>query len=95
MFRALNREGKGAIIFINQPLATLNLLSRIRGLRENQKKGIMKAPAIDMDSKDFGIGAQILHDLNIQKIRLLTNSPQKKRVGMVGYGLEIVGYEAY
>ena len=95
MFTALNREGRGAIIFINQPLASLNLLSRIRGLRENQQKGIMEAPGVDMDSKDFGIGAQILHDLNIQKIRLLTNSPQKKRVGMVGYGLEIVGYEAY
>lgn len=95
MFAAINREGKGAIVFINQPLAYLNLLGRIRGLRENQQNGIMKAPAIDMDSKDFGIGAQILHDLNIQKIRLLTNSQQAKRVGMVGYGLEIVGYEAY
>lgn len=95
MFTALNREGRGAIVFINQPLAYLNLLSRIRGLRENQANGIMKAPAITMDSKDFGIGAQILHDLNIQKIRLLTNSTQTKRVGMVGYGLEIVGYEAY
>lgn len=95
MFTAINREGRGAIVFINQPLAYLNLLSRIRGLRENQANGIMKAPAITMDSKDFGIGAQILHDLNIQKIRLLTNSTQTKRVGMVGYGLEIVGYEAY
>lgn len=95
MFTALNREGRGAIIFINQPLASLNLLSRIRRLRENQEKGIMAAPGVDMDSKDFGIGAQILHDLNIQKIRLLTNSPQTKRVGMVGYGLEIVGYEHY
>ncbi len=95
MFAALDREGRGAIVFINQPLAYLNLLSRIRGLRDNQQNGIMKAPAIEMDSKDFGIGAQILHDLNIQKIRLLTNSQQSKRVGMVGYGLEIVGYEAY
>lgn len=95
MFAAIDREGRGAIVFINQPLAHLNLLSRIRGLRENQQNGIMKAPAIEMDSKDFGIGAQILHDLNIQKIRLLTNSQQAKRVGMVGYGLEIVGYEAY
>ncbi len=95
MFAAIDREGRGAIVFINQPLAYLNLLSRIRGLRENQQNGIMKAPAIDMDSKDFGIGAQILHDLNIQKIRLLTNSQQAKRVGMVGYGLEIVGYESY
>ena len=45
-----------------------------------------------MDAKDFGIGAQILHDLNISKIRLLSNSEQTKRVGMVGYGLEITEY---
>ncbi len=39
--------------------------------------------------KDFGIGAQIIHDLDIRKIRLLTNNP-RKRVGLIGYGLEIV-----
>ena len=55
----------------------------------------MKVPDIDMDTKDFGIGAQIMHDLDIQKIKLLTNSEQGKRVGLVGYGLEIVGYQAY
>jgi 3,4-dihydroxy 2-butanone 4-phosphate synthase/GTP cyclohydrolase II len=48
-----------------------------------------------MDTKDFGIGAQILHDLNISKIRLLSNSAQTRRVGMVGYGLEIVEYVKY
>jgi 3,4-dihydroxy 2-butanone 4-phosphate synthase/GTP cyclohydrolase II len=48
-----------------------------------------------MDEKDFGIGAQILHDLKIHKIRLLTNSTQIKRVGMTGYGLEIVEYISY
>ncbi|MEX0361243.1 MAG: bifunctional 3,4-dihydroxy-2-butanone-4-phosphate synthase/GTP cyclohydrolase II, partial [Allomuricauda sp.] len=57
--------------------------------------GIYKAPKIDMDTKDFGIGAQILHDLNISKLRLLTNSAQTRRVGMVGYGLEIVEYVGY
>ena len=95
MFNAIQHENKGAIIFINQPLASLNSLSRIRGLKGNQQKGIMKAPDIDMDTKDFGIGAQIMHDLDIQKIRLLTNSEQGKRVGLVGYGLEIVGYQGY
>lgn len=45
--------------------------------------------------KDFGIGAQILHDLKISKIQLITNSNQIKRVGMIGYGLEIVEYINY
>jgi 3,4-dihydroxy 2-butanone 4-phosphate synthase / GTP cyclohydrolase II len=43
----------------------------------------------DMDQRDYGVGAQILHDLGVKKIRLLTNNP-KKRVGLMGYGLEIV-----
>ena len=46
-------------------------------------------------SKDFGIGAQILHDLNISKIQLISNSKQTKRVGMIGYGLEITDYVNY
>ncbi len=95
MFKTLGQEGKGAIVFINQDSNSLNLLTRIRGLKENQAKGIIKAPGIGMDNKDFGIGAQILHDLNIQKIRLMTNSQQAKRIGIVGYGLEIVDYVAY
>ena len=48
-----------------------------------------------MDSKDFGIGAQILHDLNIHKLGLISNSEQTKRVGIIGYGLEIVDYINY
>jgi len=95
MFRALNKEGQGAIVFINQKSESFNLLKRITGLRENQEKGILKAPKIEMDAKDFGIGAQILHDLNISKMRLMTNAPQTKRVGIIGYGLEIVEYMPY
>jgi len=48
-----------------------------------------------MDAKDFGIGAQILHDLDISKIKLITNTYQSKRVGMIGYGLEITEYIPY
>ena len=55
----------------------------------------MKAPVMAMDNKDFGIGAQILHDLKINKIQLMTNSQQTKRVGMIGYGLEIIDYVTY
>lgn len=95
MFGAINSEGKGAVVFINQDSESLNLLSRLTEFKELQKKGIFKAPKIDMDAKDFGIGAQILHDLDINKMRLLSNSPQTKRVGIVGYGLEIVEYVPY
>ena len=55
----------------------------------------MKAPNIVMDARDFGIGAQILHDLSITKIKLLSNSDETKRVGMIGYGLEIVDRVQY
>jgi 3,4-dihydroxy 2-butanone 4-phosphate synthase / GTP cyclohydrolase II len=95
MFKAINDEGKGAIVFINQESQSLNLLKRLTELKERQKQGEMKAPPIIMDNKDFGIGAQILHDLEIHKIKLLSNSAQTKRVGMIGYGLEITEYVNY
>ena len=95
MFKAVNKAGKGAIVFINQESQALNLLNRLSELKARQKEGEVKAPPIQMDQRDFGIGAQILHDINISKIRLLTNSGQTRRVGMVGYGLEIVEYVNY
>ena len=95
MFRLINEEGKGAIVFINQQSESLNLLGRLSQMKEQQAQGIVKAPRIKMDTKDFGIGAQILHDLNIHKLRLVSNALQTKRVGMIGYGLEIVEYVNY
>jgi 3,4-dihydroxy 2-butanone 4-phosphate synthase/GTP cyclohydrolase II len=95
MFQVINEEGKGAILFINQQYQSKNLLSRLSLLKENQKNGVLKAPAMTMDQRDFGIGAQILHDLNISKLKLVTNTQQTKRVGMIGYGLEIVEYVAF
>ncbi len=96
MFKVINDAGKGAIVFINQHAQTLNLLNRLEVLKKSQiDDEIAKAPRIDMDSKDFGIGAQILHDLGIHKIKLLSNSTQTKRVGMIGYGLEITEYINY
>ncbi|SHI79505.1 3,4-dihydroxy 2-butanone 4-phosphate synthase / GTP cyclohydrolase II [Mesonia phycicola] len=95
MFKALNKAENGAVVFINQEVSSLNLLNRLKGLKENQENGEMKAPRVVMDNKDFGIGAQILHDLGIHKIKLLSNSQQKKRVGMIGYGLEITEYVEY
>jgi 3,4-dihydroxy 2-butanone 4-phosphate synthase/GTP cyclohydrolase II len=95
MFRAVNDEGRGAIVFINQESRSLNLLNRLEELKTLQKQGEMKAPPVVMDTKDFGIGAQILHDLEIHKIKLLSNSGKTKRVGMIGYGLEITEYVNY
>jgi len=95
MFKALDKDGKGAIVFINPAAKPLSLLSRLAELKESQKEGVVKAPQPSMDNKDFGIGAQILHDLGIHKIKLLSNSKQTKRVGMIGYGLEIVDYVNY
>lgn len=95
MFKQLNTEGKGAVVFINQNIQGLNLISRLSELKESQTEGITKAPRVIMDEKDFGIGAQILHDLGIHKIKLLSNSQHKKRVGMIGYGLEIIDYVNY
>ena len=96
MFKVIDKEGKGAIIFINKYTSPEKTLKRLNNLEEIQKPGkITKAPSIEMDSKDFGIGAQILHDLNINKLKLISNSVQKKRVGMIGYGLEIVEYINY
>ena len=96
MFKVIDKEGKGAIIFINQYTSPEKTLKRLNNLEEIQKPGkITKAPSIEMDSKDFGIGAQILHDLNINKLKLISNTRQKKRVGMIGYGLEIVEYINY
>lgn len=94
MFQAIENEGQGAILFINQEYNTLDLLNRLSELKDMQAatEGVVKAPKIQLDAKDFGIGAQILHDINVSKIKLMTNSEHGKRVGMVGYGLEIVDH---
>jgi 3,4-dihydroxy 2-butanone 4-phosphate synthase / GTP cyclohydrolase II len=95
LFELINAEGKGAVLFINQESQSGDLLNRIVELKELQSKGVFKAPQIKMDNRDFGIGAQILHDIDISKIRLLSNTEQTKRVGMIGYGLEIKEYVPY
>ena len=95
MFQVINDDGKGAILFINQQNQSQNLLGRLEILKENQSNGKLKAPVIAMDNRDFGIGAQILHDINVNKLKLITNTKQTKRVGMIGYGLEIIDYVRY
>ena len=96
MFAVLNEQKKGAMVFINQDSSATNLLRRLTELKSNQKPNtVTKAPQVRMDVKDFGIGAQILHDLKIHKIQLISNHQQSKRVGMIGYGLEITEYISY
>ena len=95
IFKKINESKNGVIVFINQQANPINVLYRLNEIKKLQSKGEYKTPPVKMDEKDFGIGAQILHNLKIHKIRLLTNSTQIKRVGMVGYGLEIVEYINY
>ncbi|MEN8764626.1 MAG: 3,4-dihydroxy-2-butanone-4-phosphate synthase [Wenyingzhuangia sp.] len=92
IFDKINTAGKGAVVFINQEQLTFNLKQRLEDLR-NTQKGITskETSSVLMDEKDFGIGAQILHNIDITKLKLLTNSPaSKKRVGITGYGLKVV-----
>ena len=92
MFDIINRD-KGAMIFISPELKSIDTLKRLKILRKNQSENeVTKAPILSMDDRDFGIGAQILHDLDITNLKLITNTKGKKRVGMIGYGLEISEY---
>lgn len=96
VFKMIDEEGKGAVVFISQENQSFNLINRLSLLKEAQKKIENKIPQIKPDDKDFGIGAQILHDLEISKIRVLSNaSSVTKRIGMTGYGLEIMEYLNY
>jgi 3,4-dihydroxy 2-butanone 4-phosphate synthase/GTP cyclohydrolase II len=96
IFKIINDAGKGVAVFISQENQSFNLINRLSLLKQSQKAEINNVPKIQPDDKDFGIGAQILHDLEVTKLRVLTNSPSvKKRIGMTGYGLEIVDYVNY
>ena len=96
IFKLINAEGKGAVLFINQEQTSENLLNRISALQEMQAKGTLdKAPPMKMDARDYGIGAQILHDLNIKKLCVISNSEQQRRIGITGYGITIEGYKSY
>ncbi|MGA1030293.1 MAG: 3,4-dihydroxy-2-butanone-4-phosphate synthase [Flavobacteriaceae bacterium] len=96
IFKVIKKEGKGAVLFINKEQVPEDLLARIKALKELQEKGTVgQTPPLTMDEKDYGIGAQILHDLNIKKIRVMSNSKQPQRIGITGYGLTIEGRVGY
>lgn len=93
LLRALQKvseEGRGAVVYMNQEKPAGNLLARLREYRD-QKLEVTPGRKVSFarDARDFGVGAQILHDLGISKVKLLTNNPMK-RVGITGYGLTIV-----
>ena len=96
IFKKINEAGKGAIVFINQNLEPENILERINKLKDsNNKLKINNLLNQKEDLKDFGIGAQIIHDISISKIKILSNSGKKPRVGLSGYGLSIDEYVKY
>jgi 3,4-dihydroxy 2-butanone 4-phosphate synthase/GTP cyclohydrolase II len=89
----VEKEGKGVVLYMKQEGRGIGLLNKLRAYKL-QQEGFDTVEAniqlgFDMDNRDYGIGAQILNDLGLSKIKLITNNP-KKRVGLMGYGLEIV-----
>src|SRR6476659_7694791 len=86
-------EGKGAILYMNQEGRGIGLLNKLKAYRL-QEEGMDTVEAnihlgFQMDQRDYGIGAQMLRYLGITKLRLMSNNP-RKRVGLIGYGLEVV-----
>ena len=89
----VEKEGKGAILYMNQEGRGIGLLNKLKAYRL-QEQGMDTVEAnlhlgFQMDQRDYGVGAQMLRYLGITKLRLISNNP-KKRVGLIGYGLEIV-----
>ncbi|WDF56388.1 bifunctional 3,4-dihydroxy-2-butanone-4-phosphate synthase/GTP cyclohydrolase II [Mucilaginibacter sp. KACC 22063] len=89
----IQQEGKGVILYMNQEGRGIGLVNKLKAY-QLQENGFDTVDAnlqlgFKMDQRDYGIGAQILRDLGISKMRLMSNNP-KKRAGLVGYGLEVV-----
>ncbi len=87
-------EGTGLVLYMKQEGRGIGLLNKLRAYKLQEEEGLdtveaNQALGFAMDHRDYGIGCQILRDLGIRKLRLLTNNP-RKYVGLAGYGLEIV-----
>jgi 3,4-dihydroxy 2-butanone 4-phosphate synthase/GTP cyclohydrolase II len=87
----INEAGKGAFVYLRQNDKSATLLAKITQYKSLKEDGTLDKFDLSspMGNKDLGVGAQILRDLGIKKLRLLTNHP-RKRLGLIGYGLEIV-----
>jgi len=91
--RQIEKAGKGVVLYMQQEGRGIGLLNKLKAY-QLQEQGMDTYEAnlalgLPMDARDYGVGAQILNDLGISKMKLMTNNP-KKRVGLIGYGLEIV-----
>jgi 3,4-dihydroxy 2-butanone 4-phosphate synthase/GTP cyclohydrolase II len=91
--RKVEQEGRGVIVYMNQEGRGIGLVNKLKAYKL-QEEGMDTVEAnlalgFGMDERDYGIGAQILRDLGVSKMRLMSNNP-KKRTGLVGYGLEVV-----
>lgn len=89
----IEKEGKGVLVYMNQEGRGIGLLNKLKAYKL-QEEGLDTVEAnlqlgFKADERDYGVGAQILRDLGVSKIKLMTNNP-KKRAGLIGYGLEIV-----
>jgi 3,4-dihydroxy 2-butanone 4-phosphate synthase/GTP cyclohydrolase II len=89
----IEAEGKGVIVYMNQEGRGIGLLNKLKAYKlQEQGYDTVEANVMlgfNMDERDYGVGAQILRDLGIKKMRLISNNP-RKRTGLIGYGLEIM-----
>ncbi len=81
----ISEEGKGVLLYIRHGEKGNEIIEKLKELDTNPDNN----PSASTEQRDFGVGAQILRDLGVQKIKLMTSNP-RKRVGLIGYGLEIV-----
>ncbi|MEO9145261.1 MAG: bifunctional 3,4-dihydroxy-2-butanone-4-phosphate synthase/GTP cyclohydrolase II [Ginsengibacter sp.] len=91
--KMVQAEGKGLVLYMNQEGRGIGLLNKLKAY-QLQEQGLDTVEAnlklgFSMDERDYGVGAQILRELDVTKLRLISNNP-KKRAGLLGYGLEIV-----
>jgi 3,4-dihydroxy 2-butanone 4-phosphate synthase/GTP cyclohydrolase II len=87
----VEHEGQGVVLYMMQSNHGEGLLSKLRDMEQRQSQDDPEPTdaSLEMDHRDYGIGCQILRDLGIRKLRLLTNNP-RKRLGLAGYGLDLV-----
>ena len=89
----IEKEGKGVLVYMQQEGRGIGLINKLKAYKL-QEEGMDTVEAnlelgFKMDERDYGVGAQILNDLGVRKMKLMSNNP-KKRTGLIGYGLEIV-----
>jgi 3,4-dihydroxy 2-butanone 4-phosphate synthase/GTP cyclohydrolase II len=89
----IEKEGKGLIVYMFQEGRGIGLVNKLKAYKlQEMGRDTVEANlelGFKMDERDYGVGASIIRDLGINKIRLITNNP-KKRKGLLGYGLEII-----